>query len=154
MADSPVGDRWVRGEAEQLLRLAGRVQPEGEGLDLTDQEYAMEDMAGLRSYLSSMRKNIDIINAALAVAWDEEFGGKDYDDGTNDWKVGRTKGKKLVDADAFYGWMATLDADRLARLVSVASIKVGGMNESERQNFLDESPYNDKLTLKFKPHYR
>ena len=146
--------RWAKKEVEILLRLAGRLQPEGEGLDLTDQEYAMEDMAELRSYLSTMRSSIDIISAALAVAWDEEFGGKSYDDGTNDWKVGRTKGKQFADADGFFQWMSTLDADQLSRLVSVNGIKVSGMSEGERQTFLDESPRTERLSLGYKPHYR
>ena len=140
-------DKWATLQINNLLRLAGRVKPEGEGLDLTDNEYAMEDMAEIRSLLSTMRSSIDLISAALAVAWDEEFGGKTYDDGANTWKVGRTKGKRLVDEDSFYEWMASLEADQLKKLVSVHGIKVGGMTEGERQTFLDESPRNDKLSL-------
>ena len=153
MADLPLGDKWVRQETINLLRLADRVQPEGEGLDLTDQEYAMEDMSALRSYLSSMRRNIDIINAALAVAWDEEHGGKTYDDGTNTWKVGRSKTKRFADADGFFQWMTTLDADQLSRLVSVNGIKLLGMTEGQRQTFLDESPVNDRLSITSKPNW-
>lgn len=146
-------DKWATLQINNLLRLAGRVKPEGEGLDLTDNEYAMEDMAEIRSLLSTMRSSIDLISAALAVAWDEEFGGKTWDDGASTWKVGRTKGKRLVDEDSFYEWMASLEADQLKKLVSVHGIKVGGMTEGERQTFLDESPTNDRLSLKSKPNW-
>ena len=148
-----MSSQWVKTQVAELLRLAGRLSPEGEGLDLLDEEYAMEDMAELRSYLSTMRSSIDIVSRALAEAWNEEFGGKTWDDGTNTWKVGRTKGKSLVDADAFYEWMTTLDADQLKKLVSIHGIKVGGMTEGERQTFLDESPTNDRVSLTSKPNW-
>lgn len=145
--------KWLQTEVTSLLNLAGRVAPEGEGLDITDREYAMEDMAELRSFLSSQRKAIDVISNALARAWDEQFGGKTYDDGTNTWKVGRSKGRRLVDEDSFYNWMASLDADQLKALVSVHGIKVSGMSEGERQTFLDESPTTDRLSLNGRENY-
>ena len=153
MADSPLGDKWVKLETTNLLRLAGRLQPEGEGLDLTDQEYAMEDMAELRSHLSTMRRSIDIISRALAEAWDEEYGGKVWDDGASSWKVTRAKTKQFVDSDAFYEWMATLSPERLRRLVAIGGIKVGGFEDAERQTFLDESPVNDRLSITSKPNW-
>jgi hypothetical protein len=146
-------DKWVRNEVNLLLRTAGKVKPEGEGMDITDQEYAMEDMAEIRSFISSMRSSIDLISGALARAWDEQFGGKSYNDGGQTWKVGRTKGKRFVDEDAFYEWMATLDADQLKALVSVHGLKVSGLSEGERQTFLDESPTNDKLSLNARENY-
>ena len=33
--------KWVRREASLLIDLAQRLKPEGEGLDLTDHEYAL-----------------------------------------------------------------------------------------------------------------
>jgi hypothetical protein len=146
--------KWVRNEVNNLLGTAAKVKPEGEGMDLTDQEYAMEDMAEIRSFISGMRSSIDLISAALARAWEEQYGeGKTYDDGGRTWKVGHTKGRRLVDEDMFYAWMASLDADQLRKLVSVHGIKVSGMTEGERQTMLDESPTNDKLSLNARENY-
>ncbi len=136
----------------ELLDLAARLGPESEGLDLTDREYTPKEMVELRSSLSTMRKGIDIVNGALAKAWAENHAFESYEDETNKWYLGRTKGKKVVDPSAFYAWLATLDADRLSKLVSPSSIKVGGFDEVERSTFLDETPVNDKLTIKSVPH--
>ena len=144
-------DKWLRNEVSELLRLAGRLQPEGEPLDLTDREYAMEDMAALRSYLSSQRRSIDLINGALAKVWHREFEGGTFDDGANVWSVGTTKGKRVIDLDLFYQWLSEKDAEQLAKLVSGNSIKVTGMTPVERETLLDETSTNDKLTIKSKP---
>ena len=142
----------LRLEIQGLLDLADKLAPEGEGLDLTDREYDPQQMVQIRSSMSRMRKGIDLIGSALAKAWDESHPYEAYEDETNRWYLGRTKGQKLVDADSFYGWLATLDADRLSKLVSPSSIKVGGMDPLERETFLDETPTNDRLSIQSKPH--
>ncbi len=144
--------KWVRQQVDDLLRIAQRLAPEGEGIDLTDKGYAMEDIAEIRSFISRQRKAIDIISAALAVAWDTDHGALSYDDGTNTWSVGRTKGKRIIDDEQFYKWLATKDADQLAKLVSASAVKVGGMSPVERETLIDETPHNDKLFVKSKPN--
>ena len=134
----------------ELLDLAGRLGPD-EGLDLTDRDFTIREMAQLRGTLSTMRKSIDVVSNALAEAWAEDHAFETFEDETNRWYLGRTKGKKIVDPDAFYGWLATLDADRLSKLVSANSVKVGGFDEVERSTFLDETPTNDRLTIKSQP---
>ena len=142
----------LRRDIDELLDLASKLAPEGEGLDLIDRDYTPKEMAQLRGALSTMRKGIDLVSNALARAWSENYAFQSYEDEVNSWYLGRTKGKKVVDPDAFYAWLATLDADRLAKLVSPGSIKVGGFTEVERSTFLDETPVNDRLTIKSKPH--
>ena len=65
--------------------------------------------------------------------------------------MGQTKGKRIVDADMFYAWLATKDAEELSKLVSAASVKVGGMSPVERETHLDETPRNDDVTIQNKP---
>ena len=144
-------NKWLRQEVSELLRLAGRLQPEGEPLDLTDREYTMEDMAALRSYLSTQRRNIDLINGALAIVWHAEYEGGTFDDGTNVWSVGKSKGKRIIDLDLFYQWLNEKDNEQLAKLVSATAVKVGGMTPVERETLLDETEVNDRLTIKSKP---
>jgi len=141
----------LRKEVSELLKLATMVQPEGEPLDLRDREYTPTEMAELRSHLSQQRRNIDLINNALAQAWQADYLNERYDDGTNEWYVGRTKGKSIVDHDMFYAWLATKDEYALARLVSISAFKVGGMTPVERETHLDETPTNDRISIKSKP---
>ena len=144
-------DQSTSKEMLELIELAKRLAPEDEGIEISDREYTQEQLAGIRSLLGTTRKAIDIVSAALAVEWDTAHKGEYYNDGANIWSVGRTKGKKVYDPDAFYAWLATKDADELAKIVSTSAVKVGGMSEGERSTFLDESPTSDKLTLKSKP---
>ncbi len=137
-------------EMLELIDLAKRLDPEDEGIDISDREYTPEQMAGIRSLLSTTRKAIDMVGAALAIEWDAEYKGEYYNDGANIWSVGRTKGKKVIDLDSFYAWLATKDADEMSKLISATAIKLTGMSDQERSTFLDESPTSDRLTLKSK----
>jgi hypothetical protein len=141
----------LRKEVSELLKLATMVQPEGESLDLRDREYTPMEMSELRSHLSQQRRNIDLINNALAQAWQSEYPDERYSDGANEWYVGRTKGKRIVDTEMFYAWLATKDPDQLAKLVSASAVKVGGMTPVERETHLDETPTNDRISIKSRP---
>ena len=138
-------------DALELIDLAKMLAPEAEGIDISDRGYTTQDIAEIRSLMSSMRSAIDTVHAALAKEWDKEHKYETYDDGANIWSVGRTKGKKIVDSDAFYEWLATKDADELKKLMPAREVKVTGMSPAERSTFLDESPTSDRLTLKSKP---
>jgi len=138
-------------DALELIELARRLAPEAEGIDVSDREYTMQDIAEIRSLMSTMRSAIDTVHTALAKDWNTRYKGETYDDGANIWSAGRSKGKKVIDPDALYAWLATKDADELSKLVPAYNIKVGGMSDAERSTFLDERPTNDKLSVKMKP---
>jgi nucleosome binding factor SPN SPT16 subunit len=139
--------RKLKKEVRELIELAQRLRPEGEGIDLSDREYSTQDMAEIRSYISGQRKAIDVISGAIAVEWNDKHKDKSYDDGNNIWSLSRTKGKVIVDSEQFYKWLATKDADQLAKLVSATAVKVGGMSVVERETLLDETPRTEKLSL-------
>ena len=142
---------WAKQEARRLIDLAFLVNPEGEPLDLIDNEYTTQQMAELRSHLSSMRSGLDAVNGALARAWETEHLGESYADGTNRWWVGRAKKKEWIKDAGFHDWLATLDADRLATLINPNTIKVGGLTPAERETFFDESQRTDRLSIQSKP---
>ena len=137
-------------EMLELIDLAKRLGPEDEGIDISDREYTPEQMAGIRSLLSTTRKAIDVVGAALAIEWDTEYKGEYYNDGANIRSDGRTKGKKVIHHEDVDAWLATKDAAEMSRLISASAIKLTGMSEGERSTFLDESPTSDRLTLKYK----
>jgi hypothetical protein len=141
----------VKQEANRLIDLALLLDPEGEPLDLSDIGFEPQDMAELRSVLSSMRSSIDAVNNALARAWDEEHKGQSYTDSTNRWWVGRTKKKRFIKESNFYEWLATKDEWELEALINPTNIKVGGLTEAERSTFYDESEWTDTLSIKSMP---
>ncbi len=146
-----MNDQTIGQFAHELVELAIMVGPEDEGIDVTDLELNLEDIVALKNRLSTMRKACDVVNNSLIKHWDETFSGESWTNEFNRYYVGRTKGKKVIDNDLFYAWLATLDADRLARIVSTSTIKVGGMNATERATFLDETPATERLSLKAVP---
>ena len=142
----------LKAEAKRLLELASRLSPEGEGIDLSDMDYTPEEMAQIRSYLSTMRRSIDAVNSALAKKWRLSNTDEVWDDGANTWYVSKSKGKSIIDTDMFYKWLASKDSDQLSRLVSATAVKVGGMTPSERETLLDETAVNERLSITSKPN--
>ena len=148
MAYSPIE---LREMAEHLLDIARRIGPEGEGIDL-DEDFTIDEVVQLRSFLSETRRAIDVVNKGLAQYWTREFGqGTRHEDEFTTWYIGQRKGKKAWDDDAFYEWLATKDAEELSKLVSVSSIKVSGMTPVERETLLNEEPTDDTLSIQNKP---
>lgn len=109
-----------RAEALRLIELAERLAPEGEGLDLTDVEYTFEEMATLRTLLSSMRGAIDIVNKALAKAWHEEDPrGYIEMDNVKHW-LGITKKNAWQSEEAplgFAEWLSGQDPELIASIL-------------------------------------
>ena len=100
-----------------------------------------------------MRRSIDLISAGLAKAWQLDHTDEVWNDGNATWSVKRAKTKSIIDTDLFYDWLASKDAEQLARLVSATAVKVGGMTPAERETLLDESEIHDRLTITPKPNY-
>ncbi len=140
----------LREETESLLSTAMMLEPESEGMTIDD-SYEVDEIVQLRSHLSTMRRSIDIINKGLAKLWLQEFPNIKHDDEFTTWYLGQSKGKKILDASAFFAWVATLEPERLEALFSASAVKVGGMTETERMTFLDETPTNAGLSIQNKP---
>jgi len=147
MSYSPVE---LREMTEHLLDVGRLLGAEKEGMTI-DEDFDLEEIVQLRSNLSETRRAIDLVNKALAVYWHEEFGSEPFDDEYDTWYVAQRKGKRIVDMDTFFAWLATKDADELSKLVSAGSVKVSGMSPAERDTMLDESPTNDTLAIQSKP---
>lgn len=131
----------------KLVELAMNITGEGEPLDLSDWDFTLEDLVAMKSHLSRQRTAIDLVNKALAVYWSEVFPNEVYEDEFTKWKVGTRKGKRIIDNDAFFTWLASKNADDLSKLVSASAIKVGGMSPAERDTLLDETPTNSELSI-------
>lgn len=141
----------VREKTVELLHAAHRVEPEAEGMTIDD-DMSPEEMSQVRSYLSTMRRNIDVISKALAMKWaDEKWGSYADEESGTLWYVGKPKGKRVVDPDMFFGWLATKNAEELKALFNPNAVKVTGMSEAERSTHLDERPTAKDVSLIHKP---
>lgn len=142
-----------RQESAKLVKMAMQVTGEGEPLDLTDLDFSLEDLVGMKAYLSHQRQAIDMVNKALAVYWDTVHFEEVYEEEFTKWSVGSTKGKVILDETTFYEWLASKSAVELTKLVSASAIKVGGMTPAERDTLLDETPTSKNLTIKSNRRY-
>lgn len=138
-------------QALELIDLAIRLGPEGEGLELADKDYEMEDLVALKDRLSTMRNAIDIVNRSLASYWWEFYPNKSYRSRYDFHWLGRTRKKRARNKAAFYEWLATKNTAQLARLVADYNIKVGGMSKDERSEYLDESELSMQASIQSKP---
>ena len=148
MSYSPIE---LREMAEHLLDIARRLAPEAEGVDFLDEDFDIDELVQLRAHLSATRKAIDLVNKGLARYWVERYGNASHEDQYETWYVGHTKGKRVYDEPAFYAWLATKDADELAKLVPTYSIKLGGMTPVERETFIDETPTSNDVSIQSRP---
>lgn len=148
-------EKWIDTEVSDLLNIAGRLQPEGEPLDLRDREYTPEEMAQMRSYLSRQRKSIDLINAALARAWQLDHTDEVWDDGANEWSVRRAKTRTVIDNELFMRYVSDLSLDELEKAFSAGQlgrvIKVRSLGPTMRETLLDETEIHDRLSIESKP---
>jgi hypothetical protein len=141
----------VQRQALRLVDMASKVVSEGEPLDLTDLDLTLGDIVAMKEFLSTLRTSIDMVSKGLALYWETKYPYQAHETETTRFTVGRAKGKAAVDEDKLYGWMATLSAERLAKLVPVRSLKVGGMTPAERETFLDETPTSKTTSIRSQP---
>ena len=144
----------IRLEMNELIDLAERVGPEGEGLDLTDRGYEFEDMARLRSRFATMRRAIDIVNKALAKAWyDKDPKGYIELDNLKYW-LGASKKQQWQNDDSARGfatWLKKQDVDTIAAIVSPYSVRIGQVDKAARATFFDEEKDENQATIQSKP---
>jgi len=148
-----VNKTQTKAKATALVKMTMPLTGEGEPLDLMDEDFSMEDIVRMKSYLSNQRKAIDMVNKAFAVYWDEMHHDEIFEEEFTKWSVGTTAGKRIVDDTKFFEWLASKSAIELTKLVSATAIKVGGMSPAERDTLLDETPTNMNKTIKSSRRY-
>lgn len=136
--------------ADHLLEYARLVTPEGEGLELLDQDFSLEELTQLRSFLSQTRTAIDVTNRALAQYWAEVYGDESFTDEVNVWYLGRTKGKRIIDEYSFAAWLKEQPTEKVMALVPGHSIRLTPLTPYERDMFFDETPTSNDVTIQKK----
>ena len=144
----------IRVEMRELLELAERVGPEGEGLDLTDRDYEFENMAQLRSRFATMRSAIDIVNKGLAKAWHAKDPKGFYEGENMKFWLGFSKKQQWQDdtsAEGFAAWLKEQPVEDIARIVSAYGIRIGQVDKAARATFFDEVKGSQQATIQSKP---
>ena len=147
-------EKSIRVEMRELLELAGRLGPEGEGLDLTDREYDFENMAQLRARFATMRSSIDIVNKALARAWHDKDPDGYYESEHMKWWLGYSKKQAWQSdesAEGFATWLKEQDVDVVARIVTAYGVRIGQVDKAARATFFDEVKGSAQATIQSKP---
>ena len=107
-------------EAYELVELATMLLPEAEGIDISDKEYDLEDLAVLRMRAASIRHACDVVSRALANEW-KRLGEHDLIelDGNKHW-LGTTKRMEYQDEEkalAFAEWLKEQDAETIVKIL-------------------------------------
>lgn len=146
-----------RQEVYDLIDMAERLGPEGEGLDLTDREYTFEQMAGLRGRLSRMRKAIDIVNKGLALAWHtKDPRGYVELENVKHW-LGITKKVAWVDEDTplqFAKWLKKQDANTIALILPSQppyGLRMSPIPEAAKDTFFRKLSGAEQASIQSKP---
>lgn len=148
-----MNEKQTTKEAHRLIDLATKLLPEDEGMDLTDMEYEVEDMARLRDKLSSMRHAIDGVNKALAEAWYEldpnmmkkvEVDGLGYYLGTNTAWVWMDEGSSL----GFAKWLKKQQATLIEAIVPERTVRRTMMPDEVKDTFFRKRTTSESLTIK------
>ena len=141
-------------ELHELIDLALMLDPEGEGVDLTDREYTVDDIVALKGMLASTRKGIDIVSAALAQAWHKLYpevgsyvmGGQSYYLAPNK----RVKWQSDGAAIAFASWLSDQSIEQIERIVPAYGVRIGQVQAEARATFFDERPTDADLRIQSK----
>jgi hypothetical protein len=154
--EQAMNDKRLEQEALDLIEMAHKLLPEGEGLDLTDREYIIEDIIRLGRTLSGMRSAIDKINAALAGAWWDEYGDVALTlDEKHYWLAPPRKVKIQPGMeDAFFDWLKDQDNEIVAAVVPAHSLRVTRIPPVMKDTCLDigkEEPTAANVRIQNKP---
>jgi hypothetical protein len=138
-------------ESHALIDIALILDPEGEGVDLADREYTVDDIVALKGLMGSMRKGIDIVSGALAQVWHQlypEVGG--YSMGGQRYYLApnkRTKWQSNEAGVAFAVWLTEQDPKLVERIVPAYGVRIGSVPDEARATFFDERPTDDNLRI-------
>ena len=147
-------------EAVELIALAMNA-PTGEGIDVADREWTIDEMVTLRDRLGQMRKAIDKVNLAIAERFAESVpvGYSTVVEGGFVARVTETTRKPFwIDGSglAFVEWLRSQPADIVAGFVSTTDRdggtrrpRLAGLPQVAQDTFIDwdESTANPSLAV-------
>ena len=141
----------------ELLDLARRLGPEGEGLDVSDLDLSVEDLVEIKSIVGQLRTAGEVVNRALAQEWNDQYKGQAIDYGKDTYYLGYASkrifkpGKDIE----FAMWLKDQSAEEIRKIVSVNAIRVSPLGRPDsplREKFFDEERTSDDLRIVSKPN--
>ena len=122
----------------ELLDLARRIGPEGEGIDVSDLDLSVEDLVEIKSIVGQLRTAGEVVNRALAQEWNDQYKGRAIDYG----------------ADTYYLGYASKRIFRPGADIEFA-IRVSPLGRPDsplREKFFDEERTSEDLRIVSKPN--
>jgi hypothetical protein len=154
MTDQPAmtGEELER-DALELIKLSLYLEPEGEGMDLTDREYSLENIIRLKGTLSRMRSGIDATNRALAAAWFDQYGNVGTNqDGEHYWLAPNTTLKFQENMSRpFAEWLKAQDPETIEAIVPAYGVRRGQFLPAVRDTFFDVKETSKDRRIQNKP---
>jgi hypothetical protein len=141
--------------AMDLIDLALKLLPEGEGIDLGDQDYDdVTDIIRLRYTLTRIGNAVKEVNRALAIEWEERFDPDEWVElEGNVWSLGTNRKVVYIEGmeEAFGEWVKDQPAEKIAKIMPARSLRVTHMGNAARDTFLDTNAGKDGLkTIKYR----
>ncbi|GAF97300.1 unnamed protein product [marine sediment metagenome] len=144
----------LREDALALIGLGETLGPEGEGIDIVDREYELQDLVDLKRTLGHMRTAIDVAGRALASAWVQQYGpdASVLLDGEYNY-LGATKKLRYQPnmEEAFAAWLVDQDPEIVAKMIPAYGLRKGQVPKGAKDTFFTDEITNDNLRIQSKP---
>ena len=155
MTDYSTDMSVTREEAHRLIDLAFLTLPEGEPLDLSDNDYTIEDIAHLKLILGHLRTGIDVANKALAKLWYEKDPTARVDIGETEYRVGQESRRVWAnddDGESLGKWLLEQGNPRLiANILPLSSMKTTPLGHYADTFVAKEQPEGDVKIIPYNP---
>ena len=140
----------------ELMDLARRLGPEGEGLDVSDLDLELEDLIEIKSLTGQLRKAGEAVNRALAQYWNDNYQGRSQEYGEDLYFLGYASKRVFREGQdiEFAKWVKEQEPELIVKLFAAYNIKVSPLGRPDsplREQFFDEEKTSDDLRIQTKP---
>ncbi|RKZ91519.1 MAG: hypothetical protein DRQ43_10025 [Gammaproteobacteria bacterium] len=139
-------------EVDYLLDIALMLGPEGEDLDLSGEDYTIQDIIEMSNLLGRLRKAGEVVKRSLAQHWHENNAGEAAEYGDQEYYLGYAS-KKVFQPEqslAFAEWLKEQDPVLIEKIVGISGIRMtplGRPGSPIRETFFDEEKTSDDLRI-------
>lgn len=144
-----MSDERLERETYELINLGLKVVPEGEGMDLTDMDYTLDDIVRLKVMLTRIRGVCDAAGRALGELWEEEYYNEATEINGQRWYMGASRKVQFIEGmeEAFGEWLAAQPPEKIVSIVPARTLRVSKMGNAARDTFLDTKEGNGKRSI-------
>lgn len=147
-----MNDKQIERETDELIELGLKVVPEGEGMNLLDKEYTLDDIVRLKIRLTRIRGVLDAAGRALGELWEEEYLGKGTEVNDDYWWMGPTRKVEYIEGmeEAFGEWIKDQTPEQIIAIIPARTLRVSKMGNAARDTFLDTNSDGKRKSIQHK----